>query len=395
MNAVTSMIPFMSGTITGTDTFIRSWTGSPDAVGKNAVDPNMNEEAANAIKFRLVNRSLAALTSMWAYYMMVRNSECYKNAGEVDKMNNFLIPIGNKCFKVPTSFASGAILKSIPESILRLIDEDDYTPADVGEEVVDQVKRNLGFTIMPQVMRPIWHAMQNKNDFTREPIVDRYMEDLPSEYQKTPYTSDSATRLANMFGKLPGVDTLSSPMKMEYMIRQYFGQAGLYAMLVSDRIAREYTGKNIVGTRYDWAPSSLLTGEGIENIPIIGDVISDRRMGRGDVDKFYELKDEVDIYVSVLNKLIREGSQEDVQKWIDDNIDTRNYRDKVNSFSTYMDRWRERKNRLLQSDWIPDDRKRELLFELIEERDEILDDLTSIKAGMKGLAPHDWERFVI
>jgi len=325
----------------------------------------------------------------------VRDDEHYKRAGEVEKMNNFLIPVGDKYFKVPTSFAAGALLKSIPESILRLIDEEDYTPADVSKEVYDQVKNNLGFHVMPQIMRPMWYAMQNKNDFTREPIVPSYMEDLPSEYQKTQYTSDSATLLGNMFGVLPGVKTLSSPMKMEYMIRQYFGQAGMYAMLVSDRIAREYTGENIVGTRYDWAPSSLLTGEGIENVPVISDLVGDWRTGRGNVDKFYELKDEVDIYVSVLNKLRKEGSPEEVQKWIADNVDTRNYRSKVNAFGTYMDRWRQRRDNLLRSTWITEDRKRELLFDMIEERDRILDGLTSVKAGMRGLEPHNWERAVI
>jgi hypothetical protein len=184
-------------------------------------------------------------------------------------------------------------------------------------------------------------------------------------------------------------------MKMENMIRSYFGQAGLYAMLVSDRMIREFTGQNMVGTRYDWAPSSLLTGEGIENFPVISDVVGDWRMGRGNVDKFYELKDEVDIYVSVVNKLRREGSPEEVQKWIADNVNTRNYRSKVNAFGTYMQRWRQRRDNLLRSDWISDDRKRELLFDMIEERDRILDDLTSVKAGMKGLIPYNWERSVI
>jgi len=395
VNAITSMIPFMSGQITGTDAFVRSWTGSPDVIGKHAVDPNMTDEAANAIKFRMINRGLFAAASLFAYYMMVRDDEHYKRAGEVEKMNNFLIPVGDKYFKVPTSFAAGALLKSIPESVLRSMDEEDYTPADVGEEIVDQVKRNLGFHIMPQIMRPMWYAMQNKNDFTRDPIVPRHMEDLPSEHQTTPYTSNSATRLGNMFGVLPGVDTLSSPMKMEYMLRGYFGQAATYSMLVMDRIAREYTGENVVGTRYDWAPSSLLTGEGIENFPVIGGVVGDFRQGRGDQDKFYELKEEVDIYVSVLNKLIEEGSREDVQEWIEDNIDTHNYRNKVRSFGRYNTKWRERRNKLLQSDWMSDDRKRELLFEMIEERDEVLDGLTSVKAGMRGLIPYNFEVPVI
>jgi hypothetical protein len=335
-----------------------------------------------------------AVGALFIYHMMVRDEDWYKTAGEVEKMNNFMIPIGNKYIKVPVSFASGALFKAMPESILRTINEADYTPADVGKEAVDQVKRNLGFHIAPQIMRPMWYAMQNKNDFTREPIVPQYMEDLPVEHQRTDYTSDSAAGLARIFGVLPGVKTLSSPMKMEYLIRSYFGQAGTYAMLAADRVTREVTGKNIVGTRYDWAPSSLLTGEGIENFPIIGDVVGDLRTGRGKVDEFYELKNEVDIYVSILNKLSREGSPEEVQDWIAKNIDTHNYRSKVRAFGRYNTKWGQRRDRLLESDWMSDDRKRELLFDLIEERDEVLDGLTSVKAGMKGLLPQP-ERLLI
>ena len=387
LNAITSMIPFMAGGITGTDAFIRSWTGSPDTIGKSAVDSRMNDEAAKTIRNRLFIRAMHAVGALFIYHMMVRDEDWYKTAGEVEKMNNFMIPIGNKYIKVPVSFASGALFKAMPESILRTINEADYTPADVGKEAVDQVKRNLGFHIAPQIMRPMWYAMQNKNDFTREPIVPQYMEDLPVEHQRTDYTSDSAAGLARIFGVLPGVKTLSSPMKMEYLIRSYFGQAGTYAMLAADRVTREVTGKNIVGTRYDWAPSSLLTGEGIENFPIIGDVVGDLRTGRGKVDEFYELKNEVDIYVSILNKLSREGSPEEVQDWIAKNIDTHNYRSKVRAFGRYNTKWGQRRDRLLKSDWMSDDRKRELLFEMIEERDEVLDGLTSVKAGIKGLLP--------
>jgi len=387
INAITSSIPFMSGQITGTDTFIRTWNGSPDAVGATAVDPRISDEAVNVLKFRLFNRMSYMLGLNLAYYLMARNSDCYKRAGKVERMNSYLIPVGRKCFKLPTPFVAGALLKSMPESILRAINEDDYTALDVAEEAGDQVKRNLGFHLMPQLVKPMWEAVNNKNSFTRESIVPSSMEHLPSEYQKTPYTSDSAEVLADIFGTLPGVKTLSSPMKLEYMIRQYFGQAGLYAMLASDRIIREYTGKNIVGTRYDWSPSSLLTGEGIENFPIIGDVLTDSRQGRANTDKFYELKDEVDAYVSVVNKLRKEGSPEEVQKWVEDNVDTQRYSSKMRRFGRYMVKWRQRRDRLLGSDWMSDDRKRELLFDLIEERNEVLDGLTSVSAGMKGLLP--------
>jgi len=395
LNAIISTIPFMAGGITGIDSFVRSHVGSPDALGAHLVDPRMNDEAAKSIRNRTAIRGLHMTAALFAYYMLMRDEEAYKRAGEVEKMNNYLIPIGDKYIKVPIAFTAGMLYKAMPESILRAIDEEDYTLGDVGAEFVDQTKRNLDFHVMPQIMRPIWAAMRNQNAYTREPIVPTHMEDLPSEFQRTEYTSNMARGLAKILGVLPGDSTFSSPMKIEYMIRQYFGNAGMYTMLVSDRITREFTGQNMVGTRYDWAPSSLLTGEGIENFPVISDVVGDWRTGRGDADKFYKLKEAVDIYVSVLNKLRKEGSPQEVQKWIEDNVDTRNYRNKVSAYGTYMDKWRERRDRLLRSDWMSDDRKRELLFDMIEERDKVLDDLTSVKAGMKGLAPYDWERSVI
>jgi hypothetical protein len=310
-------------------------------------------------------------------------------------MNYYLLPIGNKVIKLPTSFTVGALYKILPEIVLRTMAEDDYRAPEVGSELLDQARRNLGFNVTPQALRPIWSAMRNHNEFTREPIVPWYMEDMPSEHQQTEYTSDLATGLSRIVGVLPGDNVFSSPMKMEYLIRQYFGYAGMYSMLVGDRIIREYTGQNMVGTRYDWAPSSLLTGEGVENVPVIGEFVSDWRMGRGQVDKYYDLKEEVDLYVSIVSKLRKEGSYEELRKFMDDNVDTGNWRSKVNAYGAYMDRWRQRRNRLFASDWLTDEQKREILFKMIEERDQVLDGITDVKAGMKGLSAYNWERTMV
>ena len=278
--------------------------------------------------------------------------------------------------------------KAMPEAMLRLADEEDYTWGDFGAEFADQTRRNLEFHVAPQLVRPLWYAMQNENEFTRESIVPSFMEDLPPEYQRTEYTSNSAAMMAKMFDVIPGLKTLSSPMKMEYLIRQYLGNAGMYMMLGTDRIVRGYTGQNVIGTRYDWTPTSLFTGEGIENVPILGDVIGDWREGTGSVDEFYKLKDEVDVYVSVLNKLGREGSPDEVQDWIDKNIETQNYRAKINSYGRYMTNWRQRRDNILRNEWMADDRKREIISDLIEERERVLDGLTSVKLGMRGRGPY-------
>jgi len=395
LNAIMSMIPFMSGQITGLDTLVRSHNGSPDAPGAHLVNPLMNDQTAQEIKQRTWGRGLHMLGGFLIYWLFTHDEEYYERESEVNKMNYYLIPIGNKVIKLPTSFTVGALYKILPEALLRTMAEDDYGAPEFGSELLDQARRNLGFHIAPQALRPIWSAMRNQNEYTREPIVPSYMEDMPSEHQRSEYTSDLATRLSKIVGVLPGDNVFSSPMKMEYLIRQYFGYAGMYSMLVTDRITREFTGQNMVGTRYDWAPSSLLTGEGIENVPVISEFVSDWRMGRGQVDKYYDLKEQVDLYVSIVNKLRKEGSYDELRKFMDDNVDTGNWRSKVNAYGAYMDRWRQRRDRLFASDWLTDEQKREILFKMIEERDQVLDGITDVKAGMKGLSAYNWERTMV
>ena len=144
-------------------------------------------------------------------------------------------------------------------------------------------------------------------------------------------------------------------------------------MMVGDRIIREATGQNIVGTRYDWGPSSLLNGQGIENFPVLGDVIGDWREGNASTEKFYELKDEMDIYVRVVNKLQSENRVEDLRKFQEDNAGLRKYRTKVRAYESYMKRWRERRDMVLMSDRFTDEQKRKILYDMIEEKDRALD----------------------
>jgi len=207
------------------------------------------------------------------------------------------------------------------------------------------------------------------------------MEGLPPEMQRTEYTSNLAAGIASVFGVLPGPDLLSSPQKMEYMIRQYTGYAGVYTMMLSDRVTREITGQNIVGTRYDWAPSSVLNGQGIENFPVLGDVIGDWREGNASTEKFYELKDDMDVFVSVVNKLQEENKPEQLQKFLEKNRGLALYKDMTRSYGRYMNDWRRRRDMVLSSTSLSDEQKRKIIYDMIEEKDKVLGGVTDIETG--------------
>ena len=383
LNVISSMVPFMHGGITGLDTFIRTFTGAPDAPGAHLVSPLMNDQAAKQIRNRALMRGLHITAAMALYFALTHDDEAYKRASEVDKMNNWLIRIGDKVIKLPVSFTVGMFFKVMPESLLRVMFEEEYDLGDARAEFVDQTRRQLDFHLFPQIYRPIHNAMVNYDDFRRQPIVPEYLHELPAEYQRTDYTSDSMVGLAKVAGLLPFDTVLSSPQKLEYLFRSYFGYTGIYVPLMVDRIVRPYLGKSIAGTRYDFSPYSLLSGEGIENFPIISEVVDDWRVGRGREEEFNDIRDQLTVYERLVAKIGREESPEALQKYMEENRGIGDYSSTVSAFRQYMREWRQRRNQVLRSTVFSEDRKREIIYDMIEEQNRVLDGMLGIKSGIK------------
>jgi len=230
----------------------------------------------------------------------------------------------------------------------------------------------LDIHIMPQMMRPFINAMLNHDEFTGEKIVPTWLEDLPPELQSTDWTSDTAELVSKVFGFLPegvGGGTLSSPMKMENMLRQYFGSAGLYAMMVGDRVIRGATGENIAGTRHDWMR--------IENMPLIGEIIDDPSLGSGYQQDFYNLKDAIDLYAQRVSILEEEGDIDKLRRYKEQNRGLARVRPQIRSLNRYMMKWRERRDAIMNGR-LPHHRKVELLENLTEQRNRRLEQMTNI-----------------
>jgi len=368
LNFIMSGIPFMGGMIQGTDVLLRAHTGAPDAPGAQ-----LSNTTAAQRRMRTFQRGMLMMSVTLGYYLFMRDDDDYKKASEQVKMNNFLIPLpGGKMLRIPIAFTTGMLYKAMPESMLRVIFEQDYDLSDMGKEGVDQLKRNLDIHIMPQLMRPFYNAMLNHDEFRGEKIVPTWLEDLPPEMQKTDWTSDTAELISSIFGFLPeglGGSTLSSPMKMENMLRQYFGSGGLYVMMVGDRLIRGVTGENIAGTRHDWMR--------IENMPLIGEVIDDPGLGTGYQQDFYNLKDAVDLYVQRVSTLEEEGDIEKLRRYKERNRGLARVRPQIRSLNRFMMRWRQRRDAIMNGN-LPHARKTELLMNMIEQRNRRLEQMTRL-----------------
>ena len=379
INMLTSLIPFMGGGITGLDTYVRGNFGSTDAPGAHLVS-RTPEEFNRDVRQATWDRGFQVMVATMIYLMLVTGTDAYEEADETKKANNYIIPLPNhKSAALPIAFATGSFYKAIPEMIFRSILEEDYTlKDDAGPGAMKQLRNQFNFHVTPQILRPLWQASRNQNDYTKEKIVPSYMEELDPEYQRNDYTSDSAALLAKTFTWLPdflGGKQLSSPMKMEFLLRQYFGQAATYGMFALDRTGREITGKNTVGTRY----------EGMDNFPVIGEFIDDTRKGRRSQETFYDLKDEMDVYTQMVNTLSQQNDPKKLQEYMEKHANLAQYKSIIASYNRYMVKWRTARDNLLKNPNIGDAEKRRILLSMMEERQKTLKGIAEVSAGVKGV----------
>ena len=370
LNAIMAGLPFMGGMIQGTDVLWRALSGSPDAPGTQHSGKTVEQ-----MKMRAWSRGMMMATVSVLSHLFWSDDEDYQSLDEAVKMNNFFIPIVGTDMKLrlPIAFTTGAIFKALPESVLRYLIEEDYDLSDVGAEVKDQLQRNLDIHVVPQAVRPFMNAMFNYDEFRRDKIVPTWMEDLPPEMQKTDWTSDTSVLLAGLFNWLPegmGGATLSSPMKLENMIRQYTAYVGILTTMFTDKLIREVTGKTTAGTRHDWSRP--------ENWPVLGDIIDEKGGGRGYLEDYQKLDDAVSLYVRKVGILQEEGDREGLLEYMDENRGLARIHPQMLALGRYMRKWRERRDFIMDSN-LPHERKAELLEQHVENRNKRLSVISRLR----------------
>jgi len=370
LNAIMAGLPFMGGMIQGTDVLWRALSGSPDAPGAQHSGKTVEQMKMRAWRRGMMMSMVAVL-----HHLFWSDDEDYQSEDEAVKMNNFFIPIVGTDLKLrlPIAFTTGAIFKALPESVLRHLIEEDYDLSDVSLEIQDQLKRNLDIHIAPQAVRPFWNAVRNYDEFRRDKIVPTWMEDLPPEMQKTDWTSDTSVLLAGLFNWLPegmGGATLSSPMKLENMIRQYTAYVGILTTMFTDKLIREVTGKNLAGTRHDWSRP--------ENWPVLGDIIDEKGGGRGYLEDYQKLDDAVKLYLRKVRILQEEGDREKLLEYMDENRGLARIHPQMLALGRYMTKWRERRDFIMDSN-LPHERKAELLDQHVENQNKRLSIISRLR----------------
>ena len=356
---ITAAIPFLNARIQGLDVLHRGLTGKYSAVEKQQVGESLKEVQSRIFLRTFFNAGLlVGLTAL--YYMMVSDTDEYKNLKREVRDDNWVMPIGDgHAVKIPIPFEVGMLFKAIPERVFDMtLGEDAFTRKSVDEALTTttrqlQTSLNIPF-FQPggglQLLKPIAEVYNNKNTFTNTEIVPYYQQKKEAGLQSRATTNE----LAKVMGEFLNI----SPSKIEHVMRGYTGTLGGYVLTAIDTITRGATGSPLLPSNFQ-----------LSKMPVFNRLLLDLDKSGGYQQQFYELRNEVDKAVQTINSLKKQQRFDELSAYRSNMQGVLNVKGQVRAIDRYLSNWRERRDRLMRNENISLTVKSDMLRDLELERD--------------------------
>ena len=356
---ITAAIPFLNARIQGLDVLHRGLFGKYSAVEKQQVGESLKEVQSRIFRRTFFNAGLlVSLTAL--YYMMVSDTDEYKNLKREVRDDNWVMPIGNgNAVKIPIPFEVGMLFKAIPERVFDMTMGDDaFTRKSVDEAMTSigrqaQTSFNIPF-FQPgggiQLLKPISEVINNRNTFTDTEIVPYYQQKKEPGLQSRPTT--------NEFARVMGEALNISPAKIEHVMRGYTGTLGGYVLSAVDTITRGATGSPLIPSNYQ-----------LSKMPVFNRLLLDLDKSGGYQQQFYELRGEVDRAVATINSLQKQRRFDELSAYRSNMQGVLNIKGQVRSIERYLDNWRKRRDRIYQDENLSITVKSDMIRDLELERD--------------------------
>ena len=357
---VTAAIPFLNARIQGLDVLYRGlFTGQYSAVEKLGANETLKDVQSRILKRALFRAGILSSITL-AYYLMVHDTDEYKNLKREVRDDNWVVPIGNgNAVKIPIPFEVGMLFKAIPERVFDMTLGDEAFTRKSVDEALTSITRQLGTSanipfFQPgagfQILKPIAEVRANRNSFTNTEIVPYYQQKKEAGLQ--------ARATTNEFAKVMGEFLNISPAKIEHIMRGYTGTLGGYLLALVDTVTRGATGSPLL-------PSNFELGK----LPVINRLFLDLDKSGGYQQQFYELRNEVDKAVATINSLQKQNRFDELSAYRSNMQGLLNVKGQVRAIERYLDNWRRRRDRLMRDENISVTVKSDMLRELELERD--------------------------
>ena len=363
---ITASIPFLNARIQGLDVLYRSASGKYSAIDKLEEGETLEDFQRKVMrKFGLRASAMVALTAL--YYLLVSDTDEYKEVKREVRDDNWLIPTGlGYTIKIPIPFEVGMLFKAIPERLI------DMGVGALGGEQVEKspgasIYRQLGTSaevpfiggdIGIQALKPLFEATINRNSFTDTELVPYYKLKEQPAYQ----ARQSTNEVARLLGEALNI----SPIKIEHVLTGYTGTLGGYVLDIMDVFARSVSG-------------TPLMPPNINNIPVIKRLFIDQDKAGGYQQQFYELREVVDGAVLTLNDLRKQKRFDELAAFREHNKGVFQVKGQIRALNRYMDNWRKKRDRLLRRDDISPLVKSDTLREMELSRDKRLAIVPALK----------------
>lgn len=163
---------------------------------------------------------------------------------------------------------------------------------------------------IPVAISPMLEIGANYNFFTEAPLVSESLKRQLPEYRYTPYTTETAKAVSKMIAPFSGglVDEkYTTPVAMEYLVRQYTGSIGINTLKTVD------AGLKKAGV----LPNPVAPAPGYADIPVVGGFfLRFPQTGRSMTD-FYDNSERLDEIKASLKNQMKQGDAYEAQRILD------------------------------------------------------------------------------
>jgi hypothetical protein len=311
---MTAVVPFLNARIQGLDVLYRGATGN--------MTPRVNRKK-RMLGFYFKASLIVGLTAAYHMWHMAQDEEedpWYYNAPEYIKDNYWILPpnifgvdtdASTPALRIPIPFEVGVLFKVIPERIMQLIDGQTNS-----REALKSMGRHVTGTFnvsFPQWFQPILEVATNKNWYTGRPIVSYWQDQNESWLANPMYVSPAAIELAKYMDEI-GVRWDAE--KIDHFFRGYTGTLGSYALMAADSIMR------------DAANMPDRPQRRLDEKAVVGRFLQEPQ-GRGPIQAFYDIYNELKIFNSTLAQMEKYGRPEAIEKYLSSRDDLTLYGDYV------------------------------------------------------------------
>lgn len=316
VNTLMAAVPFVNSRIQGEYRLIMALTGRIPGVSK--------EKAKQLIIWRVAK--MAAFTALYA--MVSSGDDDYERAGEEVKNRNFLI--GGFKFPVAPEFLA---LKVGVEKAYRLATDQEF---ETGAKAARAELSALGGLLIgmgdmtPTMIKPLIENTTNYSFFSGNNLVgfNQLSKDVNLRFNEG--SSEFSKGLSNMMQEVGGNTFNISPIKMDNLIRGWFGTMGrdflhTVDMLVGDKPAAKWN-----------------------QLPLAGGVFYDMEGGALKSD-FYDLKDESDRAYSTFND-IKKNNPEKAQEYYNEHKPLLAVHSRLDKIGDYINETRKQKQYVTKLD---------------------------------------------